>query len=129
MDSIADMLARINNALKVRKDGVDLPHSRVKEEIARLLLAEGFISKYDVFSRLNKKFIRLGLKYAENKKSVITGLKRVSKSSRRIYVGTKNIPWIEGGFGTVILSTPKGLMTDSEARAQKVGGEILCYVW
>ena len=87
MDSIADMLIRIKNALRVRKDGVDMPHSKMKEEIARLMFSEGYIGKYDTFSRLNKKHLRIALKYA-GKKQVIEGLKRVSTPGRRVMVGS-----------------------------------------
>lgn len=129
MDSIGDMLAIIRNGFSVKKESVDIPHSRIKEGIAKLLLAEGFISKFDVQSRMNKKFLKIGLKYTAAKKSVIEGLKRVSKSSRRIYAGARAIPRVQSGFGTVILSTPRGLMTDEQAREQKLGGEVICYVW
>ena len=128
MDSIADMLLRIRNALKVRKEGVDMPHSKIKEEIARLMLSEGFIGKYDTFSRLNKKYLRIGLKYA-GKKMVLEGMKRVSSPGQRIYVGADLVPRIRSGFGTAIISTSKGLMTDSDAREQKIGGEVICYLW
>lgn len=128
MDSIADMLIRIKNALAVKKESVDLPHSKMKEAIASLLQSEGFISKYDTFSRVNKKQLRLGLKYS-GKKSVVEGLKRVSSPGRRVYVGAGKLPRIRSGFGTAIISTSKGLMTDSNAREQKLGGEVICYVW
>lgn len=129
MDSIADMLNRVNNALEVRKEGVDLPHSRVKEEIARILLAEGYISKLEPLTRMNRKFIRLGLKYTARGRSVIEGLKRVSTSGKRHYVAATNIPRVRSGFGTAIISTSKGLMTDAAARQAKLGGEVLCFVW
>ena len=129
MDSIADMFVRINNALKVRKETVDVPHSRMKEAIARIMLAEGYIGKCETLSRMNKKFLRLGLKYAAENKSVIEGIRRVSTPGRRIYVGIGSIPRIRAGFGTAILSTSRGLMTDEDARTAKVGGEVLCYIW
>lgn len=129
MDAIANMLSAIKNALAVKKEQVDLPHSRIKEDICRLLLAEGYISKCDIMSRMNKKIIRLTLKYLDNKTSVIEGMKRISSSSRRIYVGRTNIPRIRSGYGTVILTTPQGIMTDEQARAKKTGGEIICSVW
>jgi len=129
MDSIADMLVRIQNAIRIREETVDLPHSKVKEGIARILLEEGYVSNLDTFTRMNKRFLRIRLKYTEAKKSVIAGMKRISSSSRRIYVGADSIPRVQCGFGTAIVTTPKGLMTDEQAREKKLGGEILCYVW
>lgn len=129
MDSIADMLIRINNALKVKKETVDLPHSRMKEEIGKILLGEGYISKCEVLTRMNKKFLRLGLKYSSTNRSVIGGLRRISRPGRRIYVAAAAVPRVHAGFGTAILSTARGVVTDEEARASKVGGEVLCYIW
>lgn len=129
MDPIADLLVRINNAIKVRKDTVDIPHSRMKEGILKILLEEGFIGKFDVMARMNKKVLRVALKYNDNRRSVIVGVRRVSTPGRRVYVGSKAIPRIQAGFGLAIISTPKGLMTDDAARKQKIGGEMLCYVW
>lgn len=129
MDSIADMLIRVNNAIKVKKEAVDLPHSRVKEEIAKIMLAEGYISKCEVLTRTNKKYLRLGLKYDPAGKSLIEGLKRVSTPGRRIYVGARGVRRVRSGFGTAIISTSAGLMTDEAARAKKVGGEVVCNIW
>jgi small subunit ribosomal protein S8 len=129
MDSIGDVLVRINNALKVKKETVDLPHSKMKEGIGKILLEEGYISKCEVMTRLNKKYLRLGLKYTGDNKSIIEGMRRISTPGRRIYVGVQKIPRVQSGFGTAILSTPKGLMTDEGARASKIGGEVICYVW
>jgi len=129
MDTIADFLVRIKNAIGVRKETVDVPHSKVKEELAKILAAEGFISKYEAFARMNKKFLRLGLKYAPDKKGVIAGMRRVSTPGRRIYVSAGRVPRVQSGFGLAIISTSKGLMTDRKARQNKVGGEVLCYVW
>lgn len=129
MDAIADMFVRIKNASMSREDSVDLPHSKIKESLARILMEEGYISKYDTFSRMNKKFLRLGLKYDINKKSIIAGLRKISTPGRRIYVGAREIPRVQSGFGMAVLTTPKGLMTDWEAREKKLGGEVLCYVW
>lgn len=129
MDSIADMLVRLSNGLKVNKETVEMPHSRMKEEIGKLLLAEGYIEKCEVLTRLNKKQLRLVPKYTGGKQGVISGLKRVSRPGRRIYVGANKIPRIRSGFGTAIISTPRGLMTDQTAREQKIGGEVICYVW
>ena len=129
MDSIADMLVQIQNAQKVRKDAVDLPHSRIKESIARIMLAEGFVSKVDTFARLTKKYLRVTLKYPAGKKLLIEGLKRVSTPGRRVYVGAAKVPRVRAGFGLAIISTSKGLMTDDDARRNKMGGEVLCYIW
>jgi len=129
MDSIGDVLVRINNALKVKKETVDLPHSKMKEGIGKILLEEGYISKCEVMTRLNKKYLRLGLKYTGNNKSIIDGMRRVSTPGRRIYRGADAIPRVQSGFGTAILSTSRGLMTDEKARADKIGGEVVLYIW
>jgi len=129
MDSIADMFVRMMNAIRSREETVDLPHSKIKEQIARILQAEGYISKFDVLTRMNKGYLRLWLKYTEKKKSVIEKLKRVSTSGRRVYVGCRSLPKIRQGYGTAIISTPKGMMTDSDAREKKTGGEVIGYVW
>lgn len=129
MDSIADMLIRIKNAQKVRKEGVDLPHSKMKEGIARIMLAEGFIAKADTFARGPKKYLRLVFKNPADKKPLIEGMKRVSTPGRRVYVGSAKVPRVRAGFGLAIISTSKGLMTDDEARAKKMGGEVVCYIW
>jgi len=127
-DPIADMFLRIKNALRIKADTVDIPYSSIKEGIAKILTSEGYIQKAGVMSRMNKKFIRLALKYRKNKKGVISYLTRISKPGRRVYKDVASLPRVESGFGTAIISTPKGLKTDSEARAEKVGGEILAYV-
>jgi len=127
-DPIADMFLRIKNALRIKAETVDIPYSSIKEGIAKILTSEGYIQKAGVMSRMNKKFIRLALKYRKNKKGVISYLTRISKPGRRVYKDVASLPRVESGFGTAIISTPKGLKTDSEARAEKVGGEILAYV-
>jgi small subunit ribosomal protein S8 len=129
VDSIADMLIRIVNAQKVRKEAVDMPHSRIKEEIARIMLAEGYVGKVDSFTRLNKRNLRISFKYPAGRKLLIEGIKRVSTPGRRVYVGADRVPQVRAGFGTAIISTSKGLMTDEQARQQKVGGEVVCYIW
>jgi small subunit ribosomal protein S8 len=129
MDSIADMLVRINNALKVKKEAVDLPHSKMKEGIGKIMLAEGYISKCEVLTRLNKKYLRLNLKYDQANKSLIEGLRRISTPGRRVYVGVPGIRRVQAGFGTAIISTSAGLMTDEQARAKKIGGEVVCHIW
>ncbi len=134
VDPIADMLARINNAMKARKSEVYIPHSKMKEKIAEILKREGYIEDYTV-SEENKKgnqgTLIIKLKYLDNRntKPVIQGLRRVSKPGLRKYVGVKDIPYVRKGLGIAILSTNKGLLTDAEARQQKVGGEVLCYIW
>ncbi|MBN3032764.1 MAG: 30S ribosomal protein S8 [Candidatus Saganbacteria bacterium] len=129
MDSIADMLIRTLNAQRVRKESVDLPHSRIKEAIARIMLAEGYLARVDSFARLNKKFLRLGFKYPADRSFLISGLRRVSTPGRRVYVGKDKLPRVRAGFGTAIISTSKGLMTDEQARGRKLGGEVVCYIW
>ena len=128
-DSIGDMLTRMRNAARTKAEVVDMPHSRLKEEIAKALKDEGYIAKFESPTKRGKKVLRITLKYRSNKKGVISELKRISKPGRRIYVKSSSIPRVLGGFGTAILSTPKGILTDSEARAQRAGGEILCYIW
>ena len=128
-DPIADMLIRIKNAQNVRADVVDIPHSRIKEAIANILVAEGYVAKFDGLKRMEKKFLRLTLKYRPNKKGLINGLKRISRSGRRVYSDSRSLPRVEAGFGTAIISTSKGILTDEAARSQKLGGEVLCQVW
>lgn len=128
-DPIADMFSRIKNALNTTAETVDMPHSKIKEEIAKVLVGEGYFAKLDVLKRMNKKFLRLKLKYAGNKKSVIVGLRRVSRPGRRIYADARSLPRVQAGFGTAIISTSRGVMTDEVARSKKIGGEVICYVW
>lgn len=127
-DPIADMLSRIKNALNIRGETVSIPHSGIKEEIAKILVSEGFVAGFNVLTRMKKKYIRISLKYRKNKQSVITQVLRISKPGRRIYSDARSIPRVQGGFGTAIISTSKGLKTDVEARAKKMGGEVLCYI-
>ena len=128
-DSIADMFTRIRNAVEVRMETVDMPYSKMKEEIARVLKEEGYIGKYEAATKRGKKVLRVVLKYSPDKGKVIKSLRRVSKPGRRIYVKRDRIPRVLSGFGTAILTTPKGIMTDSQARLAKVGGEVICYVY
>ena len=128
-DPIADMLSRIKNALNVRAGALDLPHSTIKEEIAKILVSEGYVGKFDIMKRMEKKFIRISLKYDQNKKGVISGLRRVSKPGRRIYADARSLPRVQAGFGTAIISSSRGVMTEEEARRQKLGGEVICYIW
>jgi len=128
-DPIADMLTRIRNACLVRHTQVVMPSSKVKVAIAQILAEEGFIQGYNITDEKPQPRLVMGLKYTGRGKSVISGLDRVSKPGRRVYIGSKGIPWVRSGLGVNIISTPKGLMTGRKARRNKVGGEILCNVW
>ena len=128
-DPIADMLTRIRNANMAEKKVVQMPHSKMKSEIARLLKAEGFIKDYTMENEEGKSVLNVFLKYTVDREPVIQGLRRISKSSCRKYVAANEVPRVLGGIGVAILSTSSGLVTDEEARKQKVGGEVLCYVW
>jgi len=129
IDPIADMLTRIRNGLMLRKAFVLVPSSRIKTDIAQILLDEGFIQGYEVTDERPQPNIRVWLKYDDKRRPILTNLKRVSKPGRRVYSGRRELPWVLSGMGVAIISTPKGLMTDREARRQGIGGEILCYVW
>ena len=126
-DPISDMLARIRNAQQALLPDVELPYSKLKENIARLLKREGYIGDYAVESKMPRR-LKLKLKY-NGRKGVIAGLRRVSKPGLREYVGSTGVPRVLGGMGTAILSTPRGVLTGQEARKQNVGGEVLCFVW
>ncbi|MDQ7030226.1 MAG: 30S ribosomal protein S8 [Ardenticatenia bacterium] len=128
-DPIADMLTRIRNALMVRKQYALVPSSKMKKAIAEILVKEGYIERFDVLDQKPRPMLRLWLKYDRNQKPIITGLKRVSKPGRRIYVGKEEIPWVLSGIGIAILTTSKGIMTDRQARRLGIGGEVICYVW
>jgi small subunit ribosomal protein S8 len=128
-DPISDMLTRIRNALIVRKSYVLVPSSKIKLAIAQILLEEGFIQGYEVTNERPQANIRLWLKYDDRRRPLVTGLKRVSRPGRRVYKGKRELPWVLSGLGIAIVSTPRGVMTDREARRQGVGGEVLCYVW
>lgn len=127
MDPIADMLTVIRNGCRAQKTEVAVPHSRLKTEILRVLLEDGFINNFTLDSK--KKKITIMLKYAKNGESVIRNLERVSKCSRRTYVSKNEIPYVLGGLGTAILTTSKGVLGDREARRNKVGGEVIAYVY
>lgn len=128
-DPVADMLTRIRNALLARQKQVTIPNSGMKQEVARILSEEGFIRGYDVSQASPRATLRLHLRYDDKRRSVITGLRRVSKPGRRVYSPADEIPWVQGGLGVAIVSTPKGLMSGRDARRAGVGGEIICYVW
>jgi small subunit ribosomal protein S8 len=128
-DPIADMLTRVRNALAARHPKVDVPASRLKAEIARILKEEGYIANFKVADEEGKKTIKIYLKYSPGNEPVISRLQRVSRPGRRVYVGQKEIPRVLGGMGINILTTPRGVMTGRHAYRQGVGGEILCEVW
>ena len=128
-DPIADMLTRIRNANMVKHETVEVPASKLKVELARVLKEEGYISDYEVKEAGKFKVISITLKYDESGKSVITKLQRVSKPGLRSYSKSKNLQKVLGGMGIAIVSTPKGLLTDRKARKENVGGEVLCYVY
>ena len=128
-DPIADMLTRIRNALVVKHDAVEVPASNMKKEIAKILLQEGYITSYEVVEDGVQGKIVITLKYGPNGERVISGLKRISKPGLRIYAGHDELPKVLGGLGIAIISTPKGVMTDKEARKNNHGGEVLAYVW
>jgi small subunit ribosomal protein S8 len=128
-DPIADMLTRIRNAGKAKFNSVDMPGSKLKTELAKVLRAEGFIRNYKFIKDDKQGILRIYLKYGPGQSNTIIGLERVSKPSRRIYVKSNAIKPVLNGMGVSILSTPKGIMTDKRARKENVGGEILCNVW
>jgi small subunit ribosomal protein S8 len=128
-DPIADMLTRIRNAMTARHEQVDIPSSKIKLELARILKAEGFIKNYKVIQAEPQDQLRVFLKYDNQKHSAILGIEKLSKSGRRMYVSVEEIPSVRGGLGMIILSTNKGLVTDKQAKELKVGGELICKVW
>jgi len=128
-DPIADMLTRIRNAISAKHDTVDVPASNMKKAIASILLDEGYIKSFSIVEDDNQGTIRIVLKYGESKTPVITGLRRVSKPGLRIYSGVEDMPKVMKGLGIAILSTSKGVMTGKQAKAQRVGGEVLAFVW
>ena len=129
-DPIADMLTRIRNANTAKHDTVDVPASKMKIAIANILVDEGYIAKYDLVEDGNFKTIRITLKYGKDKnEKIISGLKRISKPGLRVYASKEELPKVLGGLGIAIISTNKGVITDKEARAQGVGGEVLAFVW
>ena len=128
-DPIADMLTRVRNANAVMHEKVDIPHSKMKERITEILKEQGYISNFKIVTdEGNKKSIRVYLKYA-GKERVIKGLKRISKPGRRVYSSVEDMPRVLSGLGIAIVSTSKGVITDKVARAEKVGGEVLAFVW
>ena len=131
-DPIADMLTRIRNAILIGRDSVDIPSSKLKIEIARILKEEGYIEEFIVGDQQPFALITIKLKYFGTRRQrtpVITHIERVSKPGRRVYRGRKELPLIQSGMGIAIVTTPKGVMTAAQARRERTGGEVLCYVW
>lgn len=128
-DPVADMLTRIRNANDAKHETVEVPCSKMKLAIAKILLDEGYIKAYDVVEDTKQGMIKITLKYGVNKQKVISGLKRVSKPGLRIYSSKEDLPRVLRGMGIAIVSTSKGIMTDKEARKNNVGGEVLAFVW
>lgn len=127
-DPIADMLTRLRNALRIKAEKVDIPISKMKLEIAKIMKEEGFIRAYKILKDRKQGILRIIPKYVDNE-SVITGLKRVSRPGRRFYVGRDEIPKVMGGLGIAIVTTSRGVMTDKACRRENVGGEVICYLW
>ena len=128
-DVIADMLTRIRNANDAKHESVDIPASNLKKSIAEILLEEGYIKSYEIIDDGKQGMIHITLKYGANKEKVISGLQRVSKPGLRVYSGSAELPKVLKGLGIAIVSTSKGIMTDKKARAEKIGGEVLAFVW
>lgn len=127
-DPIADMLTRVRNAALIRSEKVDIPASKIKLEVAKILKEEGFIRAYKILKDKKQGILRLTLKYVDNE-NVISGLRRISRPGRRVYVGSKEIPRVMGGVGIAVLTTPKGILSDKTCRRENIGGEVICYVW
>jgi len=129
-DPIADMLTRIRNGAQARKPSVDIPWSHHKEAIAKVLVDEGYLETAAASATEDgKRVLRVGLRYDDRRRPVIEGIKRISRPSLRVYVGATEIPAVRRGLGINVLSTPKGILVDREARKQGVGGELICTVW
>lgn len=128
-DPIADMLTRIRNANMAKLEKVDVPASKLKIELTKILKEKGFIKSFKVVRDRKQGIIRISLKYLEGQETAITGIKRVSKPGRRIYVDKAEIPRVMGGYGVAILTTSKGIKTDDLCRREGIGGEILCNIW
>lgn len=128
-DPIADMLTRLRNAISVKKEAVEVPASKIKLNIAKILKEEGYIHQYKLIKDGKQGIIKIFFRYDEDKRCAISHLERISKPGRRIYVKRKQIPYVLNGLGIAILSTPKGVLTDRQARRLGVGGEWLCNIW
>jgi small subunit ribosomal protein S8 len=127
-DPIADMLTRVRNAARIHAEKVDIPISKIKLEIAKILKEEGFIRAYKILKDRKQGVLRVILKYVDSE-SVISGLKRVSTPGRRVYAGKKQIPQVLGGLGIAVLTTSKGVLSDRTCRRDGIGGEVICYIW
>ncbi len=128
-DPIADMLTRVRNASHARHEQVDIPASRVKEAVARILREEGFIQGYERIDEGPQGILRVHLKYGPDRKRVLMGLRRISRPGLRVYARKDQLPRVLGGLGIAVVSTSKGIVTDAEARRLGLGGEVLCYIW
>jgi small subunit ribosomal protein S8 len=128
-DTIADLLTRIRNASSAKHDSVDIPSSNMKKAIVQILVDEGYVKNYTVAEDGKQGIIKVNLKYGENKSSAINGLRRVSKPGLRIYSNSEDLPKVLKGLGVAIISTSKGVMTDRQARKEKLGGEVLAFIW
>ena len=128
-DPIADMLTRIRNANSAKHESVEIPASNIKKAIAQILLEEGYIKNYQIIEDGKQGIIKITLKYGQDKKKVISGLRRVSKPGLRVYANCEDLPKVLRGMGIAIISTSKGVMTDKKARKENVGGEVLAFVW
>ena len=129
-DPIADMLTRIRNAIQVRRDFVEIPHSKIKLEIANILMKEGYLAKVEsIKSPEGYPYIKLTFKVYDGKQRVIQGLRRISKPGLRVYAGVSDLPKVLSGLGIAVISTSKGIMTDKDAREKNLGGEVLAYIW
>ena len=128
-DPISDLLTRIRNAVMVSKSNIEIPHSKFKFQLTSLLKDEGYVSDIKITGEGTKKIINIELKYSEDGSSVISGMNRLSKPGNRVYSSFDKLPRNNGGLGTVVVSTSRGLLSDSEARKRKLGGELICEVW
>jgi len=127
-DPVSDMLNRIRNAILRKYEHVDVPASKFKKDIARVLQEEGFIRSVETLSEGAYPTLRLKLKYL-NDTTLINGMRRISRPGRRVYVGKEKLPTVRGGLGMAVISTPQGIMTDRESRKRQIGGEVICYIW
>ena len=128
-DPMADMLTRIRNGFKEKKAHVDIPASRIKAQVAKVFLEHGYVKNVKYLEDDKQGVLRVYLKYDEARRSAIEGLRRVSLASRRVYVTKDHLPRVQGGYGTAVISTSRGILTEKECRALGVGGEVLCHIW
>jgi len=128
-DPIADMLTRIRNGIHARHEAVEMPASKMKLELAKILKAEGYIKNFKVVQDQKQGLLKLFLKYDDDRLSAIDAIRRISKPGRRVYSGVDDIPKVKNGLGIAIISTSRGIMTDRRAREEKIGGEVLCTIW